>query len=188
MVRVAGLLGVFLALVLAVSSEARATSASVQAEIPASIESCFKSKIAGILNINRADKKALFDYFLDLIDVEQFGRYNFKRAWVQWGRNEEIKRLALYEYFSLMASNRAEHGGDTTRISARLADRPLVSGENVYHIAARAHFADGSSAVVVVFTHGCKPFGFMYGGSNLRSFMDVNLIERQYRAGKRSPF
>ena len=175
-------------LVLGAASAVRASEDYVRAEVPAAIEGCFKTKIAGILNINRSDTRSLFNYFLGMIDVEAFGRYNFKRAWVQWGQNEAIKRLALYEYFSLLASNRSEHRGDTVQVTARLADQPLVTGDNVYHIAARAHFSGGSSAVVVVFTRGCNPFGFMYGGTNLRSLMDVNLIERQYSAGKRAPF
>jgi len=188
MLRRLAVLGVFLAVLLGGTPEARASSASVRADIPASIEECFKTRIAGTFNISRADKKSLFEYFLAMIDIEQFGRYNFKRAWVQWGQNAAIKRLALYEYFQLMASSRAEHAGNTTRVDARLADRPLVTGDNVYHITARVHFADGSSAVIVVFTRGCKPFGFMYGGTNLRSLVDVNLIERLYRNGKRAPF
>ncbi len=188
MLRMLSVLGVVLVLGLTMSSEARTSGDYVRAEVPAAIEGCFKTKIAGILDISRSDKRALFNYFLDMIDVEAFGRYNFKRAWVQWGQNEAIKRLALYEYFSLMANNRAEHGGNTTQVTARLADQPQVSGANRYHIVARAHFSGGSSAVVVVFTQGCDPFGFMYGGTNLRSLVDVNLIERQFRAGKRAPF
>ena len=92
------------------------------------------------------------------------------------------------EYFALMAGKRGEFAGDTTSFEARLADHPLVKGDDIYHIVAKVHFAGGGSTTIVVFTHGCETFGFMYGGTNLRSLVDANMVERLYRAGKRAPF
>lgn len=168
--------------------QARAEGAYVKADIPAGIETCLKTGLNELFGITRSDRKSLFEYFLANIDVEKFGRYNYKRAWRDWGQNSDIKRLAIYEYFALMVGRRGEHQGDTTSFDARLADRPLVTGKNVYHIIARVNFAGGSSTTIVVFTSGCSAFGFMYGGANLRSFVDAGTIERLYRSGKRAPF
>ena len=167
---------------------ARADSAYVKTDIPASIEQCLATSLSELLDINRSDQRSLFEYFLARIDIDSFGRYNFKRAWSDWGKNSEIKRLALYEYFELMAGRRSEHQGGTTAVDARLADRPAVTGNNVHHIVAKVSFADGSSTTLVVFTIGCQAFGFMYGGANLRALVDANMIERLYRSGKRAPF
>lgn len=159
----------------------------VKTELPASIDSCFKQSLAGIFDIGSSDKAALFDYFLANIAVDQFGAYNFKRAWRDWAEEPELQRLALYQYFDLMAQKRSEHGGATAGIDARLADQPVVSGDNMYHIVARVNFSDGSSASIVVLSAGCKAFGFMYGGADLRGLVDVNLIEKMYRDGARAP-
>lgn len=188
MLRVLTFVLVSSAMSLALSAPARADTDYVKTDVPASIETCVRSGLSKLFNINRSDQRALFQYFLSNIDVERFGRYNYKRAWVEWDRNPEIKRLAVYEYFSLMAGRRNEHAGETTSFEARLADRPLVTGNNIHHIIARVNFDDGSNTTIVVFTAGCRAFGFMYGGANLRSFVDPNLIERQYKAGKRAPF
>ena len=188
MLRVLGFLSILLVWPLLGSPQARADGAYVKTDIPASIETCLKASLNELFGINRSHRKSLFDYFLANIDVERFGRYNYKRAWVDWGQNSEIKRLAIYEYFQLMAGRRGEHQGDTTSFDARLADRPLVTGDNVYHIVARVNFASGSSTTIVVFTFGCRAFGFMYGGSNLRAFVDPSMIERSFRSGKRAPF
>ena len=169
-------------------TQAKADGENVETEIPASIENCLTTSLSELLNISRSDRKSLFEHFLANIDVERFGSYNFKRAWKDWGENSEIKRLALYEYFHLMTGKRSEHQGGTTAFSARLADRPLVTGNDVYHIVARVDFADDSSTTIVVFTVGCQAFGFMYGGANLRSFVDASLVERLYGTGKRAPF
>ena len=188
MLRILAVLSVFLVLSGMVYTQAKADGAHVNTNIPHSIEKCLKTGLSELLDINRSDRESLFKYFLANIDIEQFGNYNFKRAWADWGQNSEIKRLALYEYFRLMAGKRGEHQGGTKAFEARLAERPLVTGSNVYHIVARVDFADGSSTTIVVFTAGCKVFGFMYGGANLRSFVDASLIERLYRTGKRAPF
>lgn len=188
MLRILAFFSVSLVLSIMEYTQARADGDYLKTDIPANIEKCTKTGISELFDINRSDQKSLFEYFLANIDVEQFGKYNFKRAWKEWGQNSEIKRLAIYEYFQLMASRRSEHQGDTTGIDARLADRPLVTGDNIYHIIARVGFADGSSTTIVVFSVGCRAFGFMYGGTNLRSLVDVNLIERLYRSGKRAAF
>ena len=188
MLRILAFFSVSLVLSIMEYTQARADGAHAKTDIPASIEKCLKSGISELFDINRSDQKSLFEYFLANIDVEQFGNYNFKRAWTDWGQNSEIKRLAVYDYFQLMTQRRSEHQGDTTGLDARLADRPLVTGSNVYHIVAQVHFADGSSTTIVVFNVGCRAFGFMYGGTNLRSLVDANLIERSYRSGKRAPF
>lgn len=188
MLRILTFCSCFLLLSLLQPTPIRADTAYVETEVPASIEACVKTGLQELLSIDRSDRKALFEYFLGNIDIERFGRYNFKRAWKDWGRNSEIKRLAVYEYFQLMAENRGEHKGDTVSFQARLADRPLVTGDNIHHIVARVNFSSGSSTTIVVFTAGCRAFGFMYGGSNLRSFVDANVIERLYRSGKRAPF
>ena len=86
-----------------------------------------------------------------------------------------------------MARKRGEHGGGTAAVEARLADHPSVRGDGIYHIVARVGFNDGSAASIVVFSSGCKAFGFMYGGNDLRALVDVNLIERMYRSGVRAP-
>ena len=186
--RILAILSVFIVLSLMDNTQARADDAHVKTDIPSSIETCVKTGLSELLDINRSDRESLFEYFLSSIDKEQFGSYNFKRAWRDWGQNSEIKRLALYEYFQLMAGKRSEHHGGTTAVDVRLAERPLVTGNNVYHIVARVGFADGSSTSIVVFTIGCEVFGFMFGGANLRSFVDASLIERLYRSGKRAPF
>lgn len=188
MLRILAFFSISLVLCLMESTQARAEGAYVKTDIPASIEKCLKTGLNELFGINRSDRKSLFEHFLTNIDVEQFGRYNYKRAWRDWGQNSDIKRLAVYEYFQLMAGRRGEHQGDTTSFDARLADRPLVTGNNIYHIIARVNFAGGSSTTIVVFTSGCRAFGFMYGGANLRSFVDASLIERLYRSGKRAPF
>jgi hypothetical protein len=188
MLRILAVLSVSLVLSLGDSTQVRAQGAYVKTELPASIETCIKTGLTELLSIRRSDQKSLFEFFLDSIDVEMFGRYNYKRAWTEWGQNSEIKRLAIYEYFDLMAGRRVEHQGDTTSFTARLADRPLVTGTDIHHIVARVNFSDGSSTTIVVFTSGCSAFGFMYGGTNLRSFVDASMIERLYRAGKRAPF
>ena len=188
MFRILAVLSVFLVSSLTQYTHARAEGAYVKADVPSEIEECLKTGIGELLDINRSDQQSLFEFFLTKIDVETFGRYNFKRAWVDWGPNPEIRRLALYEYFHLMTGKRGEHQGGTTAFDARLAERPLVTGNNVHHVVARVEFADGSSTTIVVFTNGCQPFGFMYGGANLRSFVDANLVERLYSAGKRAPF
>lgn len=188
MLRILTFLSVFLVFSLVEYTQANADGAYVKTDIPPSIEKCLTTGLSELLDINRSDQKSLFEYFLANIDIEQFGNYNFKRAWTDWGQNSEIKRLALYEYFKLMAGKRSEHQGGTKAVDARLADRPLVTGNNVYHIVARVNFADGSNTTLVVFTVGCQAFGFMYGGANLRSFVDANLIERLYRTGRRAPF
>lgn len=188
MLRVLTFLSVSLVLSLTDYTQARADGAYVKTDLPPGIETCLATGLNELLGINRADKRTLFQYFLGNIDIENFGNYNFKRAWRDWGQNSEIKRLALYEYFQLMAGKRSEHQGGTTAIDARLADQPIVSGTNVYHIVARVDFADGSSTTIVLFTVGCKVFGFMYGGANLRSFVDASMVERLYRSGKRAPF
>ena len=188
MLRILAFISLSLVLSFMDATQARAQGADVKTELPASIEVCMKTGLTELFGINRSDREVLFEYFLGNIDMEQFGRYNYKRAWREWGQNSEIKRLAVYEYFALMAGRRGEHKGDTTSFNARLADRPLVTGDNIYHIIARVDFADGSSTSIVVFTSGCRAFGFMYGGANLRSFVDASLIERLYRSGKRAPF
>ncbi|MDF0601550.1 hypothetical protein P1J78_12465 [Psychromarinibacter sp. C21-152] len=172
---------------ISVTAQPAAAAVSVRTELPPSIDQCFKRSLAGIFDAARTTDRALFEYFLANINVDQFGRYNFKRAWLDWGDNAEIKRLALYEYFSLMAKKRREHGGGTAGVEARLADHPAVRGDNVHHIIARVGFNDGSSASIVVFSAGCKAFGFMYGGTDLRGLVDVNLIEKMYRDGARAP-
>ena len=168
--------------------QAKAAGTYVETDIPSEIEACLETSLTGLLAISRSDRKSLFEYFLANIDVEIFGGYNFKRAWADWASNPEIRRLALYEYFHLMTGKRSEHPGGTSAFNARLANRPIVTGTNVYHIIATFEFEDGSSTSIVVFSVGCKAFGFMYGGSNLRSFVDANMIERLYRSGKRAPF
>ncbi|MCG6885164.1 MAG: hypothetical protein LJE62_15555 [Silicimonas sp.] len=188
MLRILAFISVILVSSSMVSTQARAQGAYVETDIPASIESCLKGSLTQLFGINRSDRASLFEYFLSNIDAELFGRYNYKRAWVDWGKNSEIKRLAIYEYFQLMAGRRGEHQGDTTSFEARLADRPIVTGKDIHHIIARVNFAGGSSTTIVVFTHGCDAFGFMYGGANLRAFVDASTVERLYRAGKRSPF
>ena len=188
MSRILAFISISLVLSLMGSTQARADDAYVKTDIPASIETCSKTGLNELFGINRSDRKSLFEYFMANIDVELFGRYNYKRAWTEWGQNSGIKRLAVYEYFQLMAGRRGKHQGDMTSFDARLADRPLVTGDNIYHIVARANFAGGSSTTIVVFTSGCRAFGFMYGGANLRSFVDASLIERLYRSGKRAPF
>ena len=188
MLRILAFFTILLVLPLSTSTKADAQGAYVEAELPSSIEACMKSGLTELFGINRGDRKALFEYFLAHIDTEKFGSYNYKRAWRDWGRNSEIKRLAIYEYFALMAGRRGEHQGDTSSFHARLADRPLVTGDDIYHVVARVNFDDGSSTTIVVFTAGCRAFGFMYGGTNLRAFVDANMIERLYRSGKRAPF
>ena len=188
MVRIAGLISVCLLLLATPGTRAGAQGVDVNANIPESVEGCLTTGLNQLFGIGRSDQEALFRYFLSNIDFEQFGRYNYKRAWLDWGNDVEIKRLAVYEYFSLMAGRRGEHQGDTTSFEARLADHPAVKGDNIYHIIARANFEGGSSTTIVLFTNGCNPFGFMYGGANLRSFVNADLIEKQYRSGKRAPF
>ena len=188
MLRVLAVLSVFLVSTLVGKMPAGAQGTRIETDIPSDIEECLESGLTKLLNISRSDRASLFEYFLTNIDVESFGRYNFKRAWVDWASNPEIQRLALYEYFHLMTGRRGEHPGGTTAFNARLADRPAVTGENVYHIIATLDFEDGSSTTIVVFTVGCKAFGFMYGGSNLRSFVDASMVERLYRSGNRAPF
>lgn len=187
MLRVPALVSVFFALSFLVSAQARADG-YVKTDIPASIETCLEDGLNGLFGIDRSDEKSLFEYFLANIDLERFGSYNYRRAWREWGENSEIKRLAVYEYFRLMAGRRGQHQGDTTSFDARLADRPLVTGNNIYHIIARVNFSGGSSTTIVVFTSGCRVFGVMYGGANLRSFVDASLIDRLYRSGRRAPF
>ena len=181
-------LWISLGLVLTVPTQATANGAEVKTDIPDGIKTCLSTGLTELFAINRSDQQALFDHFLDNINQDLFGRYNFKRAWLDWDDNSDLKRLAIYEYFKLMASRRGDHQGDTTSFEARLADRPLVKGENIYHIIASVNFAGGSSTTIVVFTSGCQAFGFMYGGANLRSFVDATLIERLYKDGKRAPF
>ena len=188
MLRILACFAVFLAVTLTVPAQARAQGASVETDIPASIQECLETSLKGLFGIDRSDQKSLFEFFLANIDTEIFGRYNYKRAWVDWGENAELKRLAVYEYFRLMAGRRGEHQGDTTSFTARLADRPAVTGDDIYHIIARVNFAGGSSTSIVVFTSGCRVFGLMYGGANLRSFVDASLIERSYKSGNRAPF
>jgi hypothetical protein len=188
MIRILAVLSVIFVMSFMGCSQARADGASVRTDIPASIENCLTTRLSDLLNISRSDQKALFEHFLANIDIERFGNYNYKRAWRDWRQNPDIRRLALYEYFELMTGRRSEHQGGTKSFEARLADRPLVTGNNVYHIVARVEFADDSSTTIVVFTVGCQAFGFMYGGANLRSFVDASLVERLYRAGKRAPF
>lgn len=188
MSRVLTLFTVFLLSSLLGSALARADGAYVKTDIPASIDTCLKTGLQELFNISRSDRKSLFDFFLARIDFDAFGRYNYKRAWMDWGKNAEIKRLAVYEYFRLMTGKRSEFKGNTTSVEARLADHPLVTGNNVYHIVAKVNFAGGDSTTIVLFTVGCDTFGFMYGGTNLRSLVDANMIERLYRAGKRAPF
>ncbi len=188
MLRIVAILLIFLAPPLTEATQAKAQGANVKTELPASIEACMKTSLNKLLGINRSDRQALFEYFLANIDVERFGGYNYRRAWREWGQNSEIKRLAIYEYFALMAGRRGEHQGGATSFNARLANRPLVTGNNIHHIIARVDFAGGSSTTIVVFTSGCRAFGFMYGGANLRSFVDASMIERLYRSGKRAPF
>ena len=168
--------------------QARADGVAVDTDLPPEIEACVTDNLRGLWNIYSDDEQGLFDFFLANIDLEQFGRYNYKRAWLEWGDNGEIKRLALYEYVKLMMGERRGHQSEAEAFHARLADRPLVKGDGVYHIVLRTVFSDGSSTTLVVFTVGCRAFGFVYGGSNLRSFVDPNLIERLYRSGERSPF
>ena len=188
MLRVLAVLSVFLLSSSMGYAQAVAKGTYVDTDVPSEIEQCLESGIIRLLNISRSDRASLFEYFLANIDIESFGRYNYKRAWVDWASNPEIQRLALYEYFHLMTGRRGEHPGGTTAFRARLAERPAVAGENVYHIIATVDFEDGSSTTIVVFTLGCKAFGFMYGGSNLRSFVDASMVERLYRSGKRAPF
>ena len=188
MFRILAVLFIFLVSSLTGHTYARADGPNVKTEVPSEIKECLETGLSSLLDISRSDRKSLFDYFLANIEIETFGRYNFKRAWADWGPNSEIKRLALYEYFRLMTGKRGEHQGGTTAFDARLAERPLVTGPNVYHIIARVEFADGSSTTIVVFAVGCQAFGFMYGGANLRSFVDANLVERLFSAGKRAPF
>ena len=188
MLRFLAFFSISLLLSLSDPTQARADGAHVKTDIPASIETCLKTGLNELFGISRSDRETLFEYFLANIDIEKFGSYNYKRAWREWGQNSEIKRLAIYEYFRLMAGRRGEHQGDTTSFNARLAERPLVTGKNIYHIVARVNFAGGSSTTIVVFTSGCRAFGFMYGGANLRSFVDASLIERLYGSGKRAPF
>ncbi|MEM9427379.1 MAG: hypothetical protein AAGA06_11845 [Pseudomonadota bacterium] len=188
MLRILAAFSIFLASSLVVSEQARADGSYVKTNIPASLETCLEAGLNGLFGIDRSDQKSLFEYFLANIDLERFGAYNYRRAWREWGENSEIKRLAVYEYFRLMAGRRGEHQGDTTSFDARLADRPLVKGNNIYHVVARVNFSDGSSTTIVVFTSGCRAFGFMYGGANLRSFVDASLIDRLYRSGRRAPF
>ena len=188
MLRILAILSIFLVLTSMGYAQTRSQRTYIETDIPLDIEECLESGLTKLLDISRSDRASLFEYFLANIDIERFGRYNFKRAWVDWASNSEIKRLALYEYFQLMTGRRSEHAGGTTAFNARLADRPAVTGSNVYHIIATVDFEDGSSTTIVVFTLGCKAFGFMYGGANLRSFVDANMIERLYRSGKRAPF
>lgn len=188
MLRILTVLSVLLVSPLMGSMQVRAEETLVETDIPPEVEECLESGIIRLLNINRSDRASLFEYFLANIEVESFGRYNYKRAWVDWASNAEIRRLALFEYFHLMTGRRVEHPSGTTAFRARLAERPAVTGENVYHIIATVDFEDGSSTTIVVFTLGCKAFGFMYGGSNLRSFVDASMVERLYRSGKRAPF
>ena len=184
---VAGLLFA-LGLVTAGSGPARAQGVAVNTDVPPSIEACVTDSLRELWNIYSDDEQGLFEYFLANIDIEQFGRYNYKRAWVEWGDNADIKRLALYEYVKLMMGERGDHEGVAEAFDARLAERPLVKGDNVYHIILTVDFSDGSSTTIVVFTAGCRAFGFVYGGANLRSFVDPNVVERLYRAGRRSPY
>ena len=188
MLRIVAILLISLVLPLTEFKQARAQGTHVKTELPTSIKACMKTSLNELFGINRSDRQALFEFFLANIDVEQFGRYNYKRAWQEWGQNSKIKRLAIYEYFALMAGRRGEHQGGATSFNARLANRPLVTGNNIHHIIARVDFAGGSSTTIVVFTAGCRAFGFMYGGANLRSFVDASMIERLYRSGKRAPF
>ncbi len=188
MPRTVAILLIFIVSIITESTQARAQGAYVRTELPASIETCVKTNLNELLGINRSDREALFEFFLANIDVERFGRYNYKRAWREWGQNSEIKRLAIYEYFALMARRRSEHQGGATSFNARLANRPLVTGKSIHHIIARVDFAGGSSTTIVVFTSGCRAFGFMYGGANLRSFVHASMIEKLYRSGKRAPF
>jgi hypothetical protein len=188
MLRFLTIVSALLTFSLADTEPAKAQGAYVKTDLPASIETCMRHGLTELFSINRSDKAALFAYFLDNIDVERFGRYNYKRAWMDWGQNNEIKRLAIYEYFSLMAGRRGEHTGGTTGFTARLADRPIVTGDNIHHIVARVDFEGGSSTTIVVFTAGCRAFGFMYGGTNLRAFVDAGSVERLYRSGRRAPF
>ena len=188
MLRVLAFVLLILMLPLMSIKHARAEGGYIKTDLPANIETCVATSLTELFSINRSDRSSLFEYFLANIDIERFGRYNYKRAWRDWGQNTEIKRLAIYEYFALMAGRRGEHQGDTTSFTARLADRPIVTGDNIYHIIARVDFEGGSSATIVVFTSGCRAFGFVYGGTNLRSFVDASTIERLYRSGKRAPF
>lgn len=188
MARILTVFSVFLVLSSAGYTRSSAAGVYVKTDIPPNIEKCITTGLRELWEIELNDRQALFEYFLNNIDVEQFGAYNFKRAWRDWGQNSEIKRLALYEYFSLMMGRRSEHDDLAEAFDARLADRPLVRGNDVYHIIVRADFSDGSSTTIVVFTVGCQPFGFMYGGANLRAFVNPDMIERLYRSGERAPF
>ena len=188
MLRILACFALLLAVSLTAPTQTRAQDASVETDIPASIQECLETSLYGLFGIDRSDKESLFEFFLARLDIEKFGRYNYKRAWVDWGENTELKRFAIYVYFRLMASRRGEHQGGTTSFTARLADRPLVKGDDIHHIIARVNFEGGSSTTIVVFTYGCSVFGFMYGGANLRSFVDASLIERSYKSGKRAPF
>ena len=170
------------------TEEARADGLSVDTDVPPDIEACVTDSLRGLWNIYADDERGLFEFFLANIDVEQFGRYNYKRAWLEWGDNDDIKRLALYEYVKLMMTERGGYQSEAEAFHARLADRPQVKGEGVYHIILRTDFSDGNSTTLVVFTVGCRAFGFVYGGANLRSFVDPNVIERLYRSGQRSPY
>lgn len=182
------MLSVLLLLPFMMVTQANAQSIPVETEVPPDIEQCVTTGLSELWEIELGDRPALFEYFLSNIDVEQFGAYNFKRAWRDWAGNDEIRRLALFEYFDLMMGERGEYEADPVSFGARLADRPLVTGDNVYHIVVRVDFTDGTRTTIVVFTVGCRPFGFVYGGANLRSFVEPNVIERLYRSGKRAPF
>ena len=167
MLRILVFLSMSLLLSLMTSAQARADGAEARADIPESIEGCLKTGLTGLLGINRADQQSLFEYFLANIDMEKFGNY-------KWSEVDQVER--------------GKHKGDTTSFDARLADRPAVRGEGIYHIVARVNFAAGSSTTIVVFSSGCRVFGFMYGGANLRSFVNADVVERYYRSGKRAPF
>ena len=97
MLRILAFLSISLVLPLMESPQARADDADVRTDIPASIETCLKTSLNGLFGINRSDRSSLFEYFLANIDVEQFGRYNYKRAWQEWGQNSEIKGLGVYQ-------------------------------------------------------------------------------------------
>ncbi len=167
--------------IIGLSSAPVLAEATIDSKLSQQLTTCITRTISQLYEINAQDEERLFRFFLNNIDQENFGRYNYKRAWIDWQDEPQKQRLALRHYFELMLTRRDKHTNSVMKIELWPAEHSRFNGNGRSHILARITFTTGEPLTIAVLLYRCKAVGFIYGGTNLRSFVSAQTVEAMHR-------
>ena len=150
--------------------------------LPPQLQICFEQAVKEMLLVDRSDRTAIKSLFLRKIDQDRLGaRAVGGAAW----RNETPvwRNTALDLYFNLLYGKSSVltegmHDVNNTRISARLADHPIIKQKFGWHVVGNITIDNGNHfAIALLISPDCKAFDFSQGGW-ASSFVDAVDVDR----------